>query len=239
MSRNTDVQAMLEVADETFQRIEELYKRALAEKSISPKLSVYIKNYLENLRSPLDYLACEISEEVLKRGKQKVYYPVACENRKAFDSFMVRNLPDLDSAHAGLFKKIEDAQAYNSSGCRALPKLSKLVNENKHSHLSHQVKREERGITIDFSGRAKIVMGPGASISGGGLISSGRGWFSPAGGVVSGESPATHGENIRQTIDTWVSFTFLDSGDEVMSLLRACHNDVQRIVDEIGSLIWR
>ena len=81
MSRLDDIKAVLEVADELLQNIQSEYDQSLSSKAISPKLSVYIKNYLENLRSPLDYLASEICEKILSKSKaHKAYFPISCEN---------------------------------------------------------------------------------------------------------------------------------------------------------------
>ena len=85
MGRLDDINALIEVADEQLQTIETEYNKSLNSQVISPKLPVYIKNYLENLRSPLDYLAKEICEKILLKTKRhQTYFPVSCENSKAF-----------------------------------------------------------------------------------------------------------------------------------------------------------
>lgn len=239
MTRWEDIQALLSVADELFEKMRVKYEESLEHKSISPELPVYIKNYLENLRSPLDYIACEIAQDVLKPAKQlKPYYPIACNNRADFDGRIKKNLPGLETIHPKLFSVIESLQSYHSNGCKSLPGLSRLVNENKHSQLSEQERIEERGLRIEFPGGAGFVMGPGSSIQGGGMISSGGGWFTPAGGVVSGDSPARMGHNLKQTVERWVSFTFQSTGDEVLPLLRGCRNDLDRIIAEVGFVLW-
>jgi len=235
MSRLDDINVVLGVADELLQEIQTEYVRSLSSKAVSPKLSVYIKNYLENLRSPLDYLASEICEKIPSKAKaHKTYFPISCENTKAFAAHIDRNLPGLDTSNPSLYAVLEELQPYKQSGCKALPKLSKLVNENKHNQLSPQTRTEKRGLTINFPGGASISMGPDASISGGGVISSGGGWISPAGGTISGDSPARVGEGgVVQTVTRWVSFTFDETGDNVISLLKACRKDVGDILERV------
>ena len=221
MSRIDDIEATLEVAEELFESIEQEYRRSLKIKSISPKLPVLIKNYLENLRSPLDYAAREISDNILGKS-MKAYFPVACKDQAAFIKQMNKDFPNLQDREPQLFSTIEKIQPFQSDGCEALRKLSKLVNENKHDRLTEQTKTEQKGLDIKFPGGAGISMGPGCSISGGGTISSGGGTFTPGGGSVSGDSPVQFGKNIHQTVVTWVSFTFTGTGDNVLVLLRDC-----------------
>ena len=240
MSRLDDINAVLEVADELLQQIQAEYDGSLSSKNVSPKLSVYIKNYLENLRSSLDYLVSEICEKILSQTKvHKAYFPISCENAKAFKAHTDKNLPGLNQLHPSLYVALKEIQPYMPSGYKALPKLSKLVNENKHNQLSPQTRTEKRGLTIDFPGGSSISMGPGSSISGGGLISSGGAWVSPAGSTISGDSPASvGGGEVRQTVTSWVSFTFDATGDNVISLLRDCRKDVVDILGRVKPFLW-
>ena len=163
-----DINANLEVADEYLRQIETDYTTSLEDKQINPKLSVRIKNYLENLRSPLDYIAKTICTSRLGlKESHKSYFPMACENDKSFQKFVTRNFPNLDTVDPALYNSLQALQAYQPNGCKALPRLSKLVNQNKHNNLSPQGKKESRGLTINFPGGGSIKVGPGASISGG------------------------------------------------------------------------
>lgn len=167
MSRIDDIEATLEVAEEQYDRIQQEYRRSLKVRSVGRKLGVLIKNYLENLRSPLDYVACEISDTILAQSNRP-YYPVACKDQAAFLKHMKNNLPNLQIQKPELFRAIEQLQPFQSNGCGALLKLSNLVNENKHDKLTEQTRIEQKGLEIKFPGGAGISMGPGCSISGGG-----------------------------------------------------------------------
>ena len=235
MTRLNDIDALLDGAEELYKRIQTEYEQALETKTLSILLPVYIKNYLENLRSALDYMASEISEEVLSLGKShKPYFPIVDNSEIDFRTHMKKNLPDLENILPSLFSFIESMQPYQQAGYKFISKLSKLVNENKHNRLSPQTVSEQKGLDINFSGGAKISMGPGSSISGGGIISSGDSWISPAGGSISGEEPVkVGGGNINQTVIKWISFTFDESGENVLDLLRGCRSEVKMVVEGI------
>lgn len=165
MSRLDDINAVLEVADALLQKIQTEYDQSLSSKAISPKLSVYIKNYLENLRSSLDYIASEICEETLSISKaHKPYFPISCENNKAFNAHIDMYFPALDVVNYKLYTVLEELQSYKPSGCKALPKLSKLVNENKHNRLSPQTRTEKRGLIINFPAGQHPDSQPGGQI---------------------------------------------------------------------------
>ncbi len=240
MGRLEDIKVLIEVADEQLQKIEDEYNKSLNNKAINPKLPAYIKNYLENLRSSLDYLANEICEKILlKTKREKTYFPISCENSKAFAAHIDKYLSGLEVVNKQLYSLLEEFQSYSKSGIQALPKLSKLVNENKHNQFSPQTRTERKRLIIEFPGGSSITMGPGCSISGGGIISSGGAWISPHGGTISGDSPAqVGGGGVRQTITVWVSFKFVETGDDVISLLKACRGDVDYILSRIRPFLW-
>ena len=116
-------------------------------------------------------------------------------------------------------------------------KLSRLVNENKHRHLSPQVRRERRGLKLKFPA-AEISLGPGASISGVGRITSGSGSLELKGETISGDNPARHQKNVEQTVEVWVSFLFDESGDHVLPLLEECNRDVAEAIKLLTPHLW-
>jgi hypothetical protein len=237
MARLSDIEVLFEVSKEALLQIKAEYDASLHKQAVSPKLAVYIKNFLENVRSPLDYIAKEITEKFLATPR-KCYFPVSCQNQASFAAHMRQNFPGLDTTSPALYTALENLQAYQPSGLRALPKLSKLVNENKHNNLSHQTRTERRSLDIQFPGGARISLGPGASISGGGVISSGGSWFSPNGGTISGNSPIQTGAGFHQTVTRWISFTFTNTGDLVLDLLGQCLKDAQQAFQTLRPIVW-
>lgn len=238
MSRKEDIGALLTEASSQIQSIEREYNRSLDDKTVSTELRIFIKNYCENLRSPLDYIASEIDESVLGLLRNKTpYFPMNSTDRAAYDKYMSKQFPQLSNARPDLYQAIEEIQPYNPSGCQSLPRLNELVNKNKHDQLSPQKRVEERGVCLELDG-GSITLGPGCSISGHGTISSGNSLVVVQGQPISGASPATIGRNVRQRVEIWVSFQFTDGGDDVLRLLKEAHADVARIFRKLESLIW-
>lgn len=238
MDRKEDINSLIEVADELFDKIKKEYKESLKKQTLNPKIAVYIKNYLENLRSPLDYIANEIVDNVLHTQPARAYFPISSTDPDDFETYANRHLPGLKEADPALYDTLEQMQPYHLSGCKSLFKLFNLVNSNKHSHLSPQKEEIKKGLNIEFPSGAAIKMGHGASIRGGGIIRSGNSWFSPGGGTISGDNPIQVGDGIKQTVIIWKSFIFEDSSDEVLTLLDQCRKDVKKIIQEVSDLLW-
>ncbi len=232
MKRFEDIDILLSEAEKQLQEISQLYQASLKSENINPRIGVLIKNFFENVRSPLDYLAKEICETLLSFSGE-TGFPIFSETKGRFENFIKRKLPDLKARHSALYKELEKAQKYNRNGLRFLPLLAGLVNENKHDQLTHQKKIEQKTLEISFPGGASIQMGHSGSISGGGTISSGGAWFSPAGGVISPDRPVTVGQGIQQQISKWVSFQFQTINREVMEVLRGSLTEVKLVIDRV------
>ena len=234
-----DIMANIAVTDELMRVIEKEYMASLKQQQIDPKLAVRIKNYLENLRAPLDYVSKHICSSLLGQKRSHLtYFPISCANEVAFQKHMNKNMPGLESYDQTLYQVFCEFQPYQPTGCKALPRLSKLVNENKHNRLSPQTRSEQRGLRVDFPGGSSIQMSPGSSISGSGSISSGGGIINLAGGSISGDSPARLAKNVQQTVILWVSFHFSDTDEEVLGLLKNCREDVIHIVETLRPILW-
>ena len=239
-TRRNDINAVLAEADEQLQSIEADYARALREKKIPTRLPVRIKNYLENLRSSLDYVATDISENVLGRtSSERSYFPIGCRTPAEFWSHLQRNLPCLKERNPSLCAVLEGIQPYGSGALQALPKLSKLVNESKHERLSPQTRRESRSLSVEFPGGSNIMIGPGSFISGHGVISSGGAKVRLQGDTISPETPAQRvSGGVKQTVIVWVSLRFDGIGDDILSLLRSCRDEVTQAIDRLSPHLW-
>ena len=232
MKRFEDIGILLNEAEKQLQEISDLYQESLGNKKINPRIGVLVKNFFENVRSPLDYLAKEICEKVLNFSGV-TGFPISSETKEGFENFINNKLPDLKNRHSELYDELEKAQKYNRSGLHFLPLLAKLVNENKHDQLTPQKKIEQKTLEISFPGGASVKMGHGCSISGGGTISSGGAWFSPAVSTISPDSPVVVGQGIQQQIFKWVSFQFQTIDREVKEVLRGSLNEVKLVIARI------
>lgn len=229
MKRFRDMDALLSEAERQLKEISTLYQRCLQEEDLNPRLGVLIKNFFENIRSPLDYLAKEICGRFLSYSGN-TGFPISSPSKSKFDSFIKAKLPDLENKHLGLYKHLGKIQKYNDGDFKFLPMLSDLVNGNKHDQLSPQTRVEKKTLDITFPGGASIRMGHGTAISGDGIFSSGGGWFTPGGGTISPETPASIGQNIHQSVTKWIAFEFKENGKEVMTVLRESLKEVKSVL---------
>jgi len=238
MSRQENIRALISDARRRITALRPTYDRYLEAQTVPVEVSIEVKGILENLRSPLDYLARDIWDKCIGgEPHNRLYFPIGIRSEADFVGRVGRDFPDLAAKSVTVYTALDALQMYRPTGRRALPMLSELVNANKHNDLTPQTRKESRGLEIRFPGGAGISMGPGCSISGGGIISSGGAWISPAGGVISGDSPARVGQGVEQTVTRWVSFHFPD-GNEVLSLLNDCLLDVEHVVTVISPHIW-
>ncbi len=238
--RKDPVIALIEHAKNALDRIREQYGKALNAKAIPTSLVIDIKNYMENLRSALDYIAHDIYEAKIhpyriSTGKQEVkriYFPYG-RNENDFKSSLGSSLPELKTISPDLYDIIEEIQSHKT-GDNWLCDFCSILNEEKHNTLTPQTKEEKRGLNIEFSGGAGIKMGPGAVIAGSGFIGTGTGGIHLHGDVISGDSPAkrTTGD-VKQTVIVWVSFKFGNTNVEVLPLLEKVLGNVKVVSNKV------
>jgi len=238
VGRKEDIKAIIDKAKATFPMIKKWYDESLHQQEISHKLKVEIKNYLENLRSVLDYLASEINERYCIK-KTKAYFPMSCEDATAYSLFMKRHFPGLKDNNKSLYNLLESYQPYAPKASSTLSSFGVLVNKNKHEELSPQTRGEKRGLKLDFRGGGGITLPPGAHIAGTGRIISGGSTISLDGGTISGDSPLSKVPNgITQTVIVWVSFRFDCINEEVLPFLDKILATVQKISDDLMKILW-
>ncbi|HBU07300.1 MAG TPA: hypothetical protein DEB09_04420 [Candidatus Magasanikbacteria bacterium] len=225
--RKDQINALIQHAKNDFKNIEVQYLKSLEEQTISTSLQIDVKNMMENLKSALDYLAHDIYEIVIMPARkatgdkeiENIYFPYG-KTENDFKSGVGKSLPKLDSLQPTLYNTIENIQPHKS-GNDWLYSFCQILNEKKHNTLTPQKREEKRGLNIKFPGGAGISMGPGSSISGGGIIQSGSDRIILNNNYISGDSPARNvTEGVIQTIIRWVSFKFADTDVEVLPLLK-------------------
>ena len=238
MGRKEDIEAVIDEEVAAFPRIKKAYDESLHQQEISPKLKVEIKNYLENLRSVLDYLASEINERYCIK-KTKAYFPMSCEDATAYALFMKRHFPGLKDSNRSLYKLLESYQPYAPKASSTLSLFGVLVNENKHEELSPQTRREKRGLKLDFRGGGGITLGPGGRITGTGKIIAGGSTISLEDSTISGDSPLIQvPDGITQTVLVWVSFHFACIDEEVLPFLDEILARVRQIYADLMKILW-
>lgn len=242
MSLFDDAKHLISESKNTFQEIEKAYQESLNQKSISPKLLIKIKNFMENLRSALDFTAHGIFNKYGDQSKsdQNIYFPYAWEGLD-LNGFRSKNriekcIPGLNNTRPDIVAKIESYQQFSNASNSWLPRFMELNNENKHQRLTPQTRKEVKELKISsgnvgmrLSGGASIKISGNAQIRMGNAIIGGNQTISP-------DSPARILGPAKQEVITWVSFHFTDNNESVVPLLKKSLEGIESIVDELPKM---
>jgi len=239
VKRYDSVQALLLRAEKQLTEIQILYSTSLSEKTINPELQPLIKNYLENLRSALDYVAHDIYEGISPSYKEdiKLYFPIRTTKHE-FDVLIQKDFATLEARFPEVLDLLERNQPFDIKG-RWLEELNKLTNENKHRDLTPQVKKEiPQSLSMSHNG-ATIKMGRGGSmrIGLGGIVRLGGALIADD-QIISVDSTEIRGDpGIKVEKEIWTGFVFSDLDQPVIPLLVEMGEKVRNILTEIYSRI--
>jgi hypothetical protein len=215
MSYFDDAKHLIDHCKPTLEKIQTAYNDSLHEKTIKPTLLIEIKNFMENLRSALDFTAHGVYDKYGDKAKNsgKIYFPYAWTgldkagfiSKKIIDS----KIPGLPTNRADIATRIESYQHFASSDNSWLPKFMDLNNENKHQQLTPQTRKETKQLNFTSGGAgfslgegAGIVLGPGAFIQIGHTII-------PGGQTIDTNNPAKFSGAGKQEIILGFLFIFL------------------------------
>jgi hypothetical protein len=240
MTQFDDAEALLQHAEKQLGDIRDAYEASLQEKKIKPELLIEIKNFLENLRSSLDFSAHALFALYGSSPKSNpnIYFPYATLNQGSseYQQRIEVCIPGLSQSRPDIAAVLEGFQHYSDPNNRWLPLFMDLNNENKHEKLTPQTRRESKELRIK-SGGSEVAIGPGASIS------LGPGASMKVGNMVipgpqsfdSSVSPSSIGPGQKMII-TWVSFTFSTNNEEVLPFLHRSLSGAKKIVHDLHSL---
>lgn len=215
------------------------YEKSLKDKTINNTLLIEIKNFMENLRSALDYAAHGLFEKFGDNSHQsRIYFPYAWKSltEQEFQDRQIieRKIPGLTTNRHDIATKIETYQHFNDPRNSWLPTFMELNNENKHQRLTPQEKKvvvqrkiSSGGASISMGGGSSIRMGKGSSIRMGNAII-------PGGQIIDSNHSAKIYGNATQEVIKWVSFHFTENDEPVLPLLKKSLNGVEKIVDELS-----
>ncbi|MDO9097175.1 MAG: hypothetical protein Q7U60_03535, partial [Candidatus Methanoperedens sp.] len=148
MSCFDDAKALVDHSKETFKRITEIYNQSLKEKEIKSTLLIEIKNFMENLRSALDYTAHGVFDKYGSsyKGDPKIYFPYASISESMNDFRNKKRIeyciPGIEKRRPDILTKIESYQHFSDKNNKWLPLFMDLNNENKHQKLTPQNRKE-------------------------------------------------------------------------------------------------
>lgn len=174
-----DSHLLLTDAERLLSEIEQVCQTTLTSKSIPPTLRVRTKQFLDNIRSALDFLAFEvftrfcapgIQPSEITKAERRVYFPVR-DDRAEFLKAVDTSFPGLNSTRPDLVSALQSPQPFQT-GTPWLKHLVDLSNENKHRQLAPQTKTETKQVRATAaSGQvswipAQVQFGPGVFING-------------------------------------------------------------------------
>lgn len=203
----TDIRALLETAERQLDRINAAYKVALAGADIPDETTVDIKNFLENHRSALDYLAMNIRRACCRKPKpnEKIYFPIR-SSRTAFRRAAKSSFPGLETGRPDLYSRLDALQPYPQREENPLRDLNKLVNPKKHVALVRQVRHE-----ANRPAEMPTQFGP----------------------AIFRKSMFDHGTEA----DAWISFRFMGMNRSAIWVLGRIHLHVGEIVEDIRLIL--
>ncbi len=218
------------------------YDNSLKDKEVKKSLLIEIKNFMENLRSALDYTAHGLFHKYgdTTVSNPNIYFPYAWSsldiNGFRTKNIINRKIPGLVLNRSDIVAKLETYQHFHNPDNDWLPKFMELNNENKHQKLNPQTKSETKQLNISSKGasmilgnNASITIGKGASIRFGKTVIPGSQTFS------ANNPPITFGKGEKKVV-TWVSFIFVSNNELVIPLLEKTVTGVSKIITELSNI---
>ncbi len=237
MTRQQDVMALLKEVDNQFLIIKDSYNNALHKKEIPVDLKITIKNYFENAKSSLDYLAHDIAEQLSISG-DKIYFPIVGKSVdvKSFEGSVARNLPKLKEKDNLLFNYLESLQPYHSK-MSWLGDFVEIGNNNKHQQLTPQARSENPAINISHNNVGMRLSGGSIHLSKGVSISIG-GAVIPGGQKISPDSSFVADSRFSVKREIWVSFMF-PGNINALGLIQKVKEQLPGIISGCYNLLGR
>ncbi len=232
MKRQSDVNELLNESRELLEQIKNAYIKAETSDEIIKVARPKVKSCLEHLRSALDYLAIDLSEEVgSNKTPQKVYFPYG-KDRKFFNKALAGNLPDLDEKYRSIIESIQPHKCNDNW----LVHLCKATIHNKHIELQEQERINSESSTTSIGNiqfRSSVIKN---------LIVNGT-HVNPFGPLIlDGSKSASEIRNeiivdipIERKYD-WVKFIFKGTQIDILCLLNNAQEKIQKMSDEIYSV---
>lgn len=230
-NRKPDIKALLERAQKQFDKINTEYKVSLRDKSISPELKIDIKNFCENLRSVLDYLAHEIREAhcPTAKPKERFYFPILPDILQ-FTARTEDWFPGLKKSSSQIWDYLESIQPYGGPAVEWLGLFNRLNTENKHDALVEQAKIETEEVRVTTDAGIRVSWNPSSVTFGSGVL---------VGGVPvnpATQLPTPHPSQKVERI-TWVDFQFSGINVSALDLLKQALNGTVKISENIFQLL--
>lgn len=224
--RKNSIETLLKRCDADLAKIEQEYKDSLHQQQVRSDLQVDIKNFCENLRSVLDYIAHDIRETHCPDAdpQARFYFPIF-DSKVGFDGQAKKWYPGLDAKAQALWSYLESLQPYQH-GAAWLGSFNKINNENKHGNLVAQTRTQTEQVRVSTSGGGSVSWIPQNVKFGSGVY---------IGGVPVDprtQLPVPHpSQTVERTI--WVDFRFQGEDVSSLGLLKEALAGVRKISTDV------
>ncbi len=225
-ARRDSINALLDRAGEQLLSIEAEYHASLEKKAIDPALKVDIKNFFENLRSVLDYLAHEIrdSSAVQEGGEDWFYFPIA-QSDSQLAGMLQKWFPGLKERRPALYSFIESVQPY-AEAAGWLAKFNRVNNDNKHGDLVEQTRVESEEVEVTSAGGGKVTWKPAGVRFGSGVRIHGV-------PIDPNTQLPVPNQKVQTTRTVWVDFRFAGVDVSALALMRQAMKGVHFISEGV------
>ena len=213
-----DARTLVEHSAAKIETVRTLHTECLANKSVTAEFLVEVKNFMENLRSVLDYCAHGLFAKYGQSNKAhpKIYFPYAIppnDKLKFRNEIVKRSIPGLLATRPDIVDTLETYQYFGNTG-NWLYLFMRITNEHKHEQLTPQVEKQYKMVRI-------------------------------SGTIPAGETLEIDLEKIRlgggpdapynAVAGTWTGLEFTGTGVTVLFHLENALQNVSRIVDQLSA----
>lgn len=214
-----NAQQLVTHCEESWSGLTLLHDESIARHTVEPALQIEVKNFVENLRSALDYCAVELFRRYggSKKPSQHIFFPYAKPPQPVseFKSKQVEHcIPGLSTARPDIVETVAAYQYFGHTG-NWLHLLMKITNEHKHEQLTPQIQKTYETIAIT----ATIPDGETMEID-----------------LTQIPLKPTPAKPYHGTVGTLTGLEFSTTGIMVKPFLEHCLRNVRRIVDDLSAL---
>lgn len=237
---SSQVESMLNRADELLRELEDEYDGCLKTHNITERAQNITHEVLEKLRNALDhtmrrawekYIEPSLSEQDRKRAV--VYLPIVSDLH-GFRSILGRGfMSDLDKVHKNLYDFLLSKQPFSSKENQWLKILAEIVGKSKHVQLIPQ-RRTEEARRIKVTG----IGGGGGSVSWDpSSVKFGRGVSVVGAPIDPSTQRVVPTPGVTEQVEIWVSFILEDYGVNALGFCKEVSQKTRALIKELCSFL--
>jgi len=227
MKRTENIEALLKKVAQQLEEITKEYKNSLHKKKIKPELKVDIKNFFENLRSVLDYLANEVRESsIVNNAGSKIFYFPILPDSAIFEKCMDKWFPGLKRGNSDLYSYLLSIQPFQGQQQIWIKQFNDVNKVNKHGDLVEQIREEQERVDVNHNQRGGLSYNPK-------LAKFGKGASIFGSQIDTATNIPVPNPSIQIKRIIWIDFKFDDVDVSVLTLMQKSLKEIQEIVRQV------